>query len=167
LLLGIGKSAVMDHHPGTSTITTPARTESPSPDGEAITPIPDRQNPFLSASGSYANSPYGSNLHSARESTTGFNTLRPRYFQSRRINKDTIEKPWLAKENRDPREKWVWILPVIGLLLGFGMCGFLIYDGLQTVSNHTYCPVLDQDFSTLTELDPSIWQQEVELGGFG
>lgn len=88
----------------------------------------------------------------------------PRYFHSRRINKGDIEKPWLEK--KDPKEKWVWILPVIGMIIGIGLAGFLIYEGLQKVSNnHTYCPVLDTDFSN--GIDPKIWTKEAEVGGFG
>ncbi|KAI9709914.1 MAG: hypothetical protein M1820_002991 [Bogoriella megaspora] len=152
----------MERH-ASSTVTTPDRAESPS--GEAITPVPERVNPFLT--GSWSNSPYTSNLQSARESTTGLNSLRPRYFQSRRINKEQVERPWLDKKNRDPREKWVWIIPCIGLFLGFCMAGFLIWDGLRKQNKAELCPVIFQDFSSVTELDPKIWQQEIQTNGFG
>jgi hypothetical protein len=32
---------------------------------------------------------------------------------------------------------------LIGLFLGFAIAGFLVYDGLKTVVNHVYCPVLN------------------------
>ena len=57
------------------------------------------------------------------------------------------------------------IIPLIGLALGFAFAGFLVYDGLKTVINHEYCPVLDEDFSG--GLDPKIWTKEAEVGGFG
>ena len=152
----------MDRSHASSAVTTPVRTESP--EEEVITSLPERNgNPFTS----YSNSPYASNLQSARGSSTGFNSLRPRYFHSRRIDKTKVERPWLDKSNRDPREKWVWILPLIGIVAGLAVAGFLIYDGLSGVTNHVYCPVLDADFSAGATLDPKVWLQEVEAGGFG
>jgi beta-glucanase (GH16 family) len=74
-----------------------------------------------------------------------------------------VEKPWTSV--KDPREKWVTIIPLIGLFLGLAISGFLIYDGLRTVVNHEYCPVLDDDFSN--GIDPNIWTKEAEVGGFG
>ncbi|TKA49805.1 hypothetical protein B0A49_13696 [Cryomyces minteri] len=87
-----------------------------------------------------------------------------RYFHSRRVKKGEVEKPWL--ERKDPREKWVTIIPIIGIVVGLAVSGFLIYDGLKTVVNHVYCPVLDENFSSGT-LDPKIWTKEAEVGGFG
>lgn len=87
-----------------------------------------------------------------------------RYFHSRRIRKGEAERPWLSK--KDPKEKWVTIIPLIGIAIGFAIAGFLIYDGLSSVSNHVYCPVLDEDFSS-SALDPKIWTKEVEVGGYG
>ncbi|KAI7513464.1 putative beta-1,3-glucan-binding protein, partial [Hortaea werneckii] len=43
--------------------------------------------------------------------------------------------------------------------------GFLIYDGLQSVSNLNYCPVLDDDFSN--GFNNKVWTKEVEVGGYG
>lgn len=68
-------------------------------------------------------------------------------------------------DKKDPREKWVTILPLIGLALGFCLAGFLIYDGLKTVVKHDYCMVLDDDFSG--GIDPKVWTKEAEVGGFG
>lgn len=86
-----------------------------------------------------------------------------KYFHSRRIKKGTIEKPWLAK--KDPREIWVTIIPIIGILCGLAISGILIWDGLRSVVNYSYCVVLDEDFSD--GLRPVFWEREVELGGFG
>lgn len=57
------------------------------------------------------------------------------------------------------------IIPLIGLALGFGIAGFLIYDGMKSVVRHKYCPVLDEDFSQ--GLRDNIWTKEAEVGGFG
>lgn len=86
-----------------------------------------------------------------------------KYFHSRRVKKGSIEKPWLA--STDPREKWVTIIPCIGLFFGLAVCGVLIWEGLRRVVNHKYCPVLLEDFSN--GFDPTIWTREVEVGGFG
>jgi hypothetical protein len=86
-----------------------------------------------------------------------------RYFHSRRVRKGEVEQPW--KKNKDPKEKWVTIIPLVGLFLGFCLAGFLIYDGIRSVVHHTYCPVLSDDFSG--GLNTNIWTQEAEVGGYG
>jgi len=105
---------------------------------------------------------------SAIASTTGSSlgipaAPTPRYFHSRRIQKGQVEKPWLDKV--DPKEKWVTIIPVFGILVGLGLTAFLIYDGITSVSNFNYCPVLMEDWSN--GFDKSVWTKEVELGGYG
>lgn len=87
----------------------------------------------------------------------------PTYFRSRRIRKGEQERPWLDK--KDPKEKWVWIIPLIGLLIGLGLAGVQVWYGLQRVSKHSYCTILDEDWSR--GLDEQIWTKEVEVGGFG
>lgn len=67
-------------------------------------------------------------------------------------------------DKKDPKEKWVTIIPLLGILLGLGISGVLIWDGLRTVVNHKYCPVLDEKFASWNE---KIWTKEIELGGFG
>lgn len=97
-------------------------------------------------------------------SSSGFQSApTARYFHSRRIRKGEQERPWL--DRKDPKEKWVTIIPVIGIVIGLALSGFLIYEGLQSVSNHVYCPVLDDDFSG--GLNSQVWTKEVELGGYG
>jgi len=84
------------------------------------------------------------------------------YFRSRRIKKDELERPWLNQ--RDPREKWVNIIPIIGLCIGLAVAGLLVWMGLWTVVDHHYCPVLDEDFSSWND---KVWTKEVEVGGYG
>ena len=74
-----------------------------------------------------------------------------------------MEQPWKAK--KDPKEKWVTIIPLIGLALGFAIAGFLVYDGISSVIHHKYCPVLDEDWSG--GLNSAVWTKEAEVGGFG
>ncbi|KAI9657585.1 MAG: hypothetical protein M1829_006893 [Trizodia sp. TS-e1964] len=155
----------MDFHRGataattatTTAATTPQRPGTPeTPYNGPITPLP-RNNPF--------SSPFTSRPASTTGSSAGFRggVLNQRYFHSRRVRKGEIEKPWL--KNKDPREKWVTIIPLVGLFVGFALAGFLVFDGLRTVVNHKYCPVLMDDFST--GLNPDVWTKEAELGGFG
>lgn len=88
---------------------------------------------------------------------------RTKYFRSRRVGRGEIEKPHRTK---DPREKWTVIIPIAGLVLGLIVCGAIIYVKFRTTSTNTYCPVLDEDFSS-GSLDPKVWTKEVELGGYG
>ncbi|TQS38374.1 hypothetical protein Golomagni_01120 [Golovinomyces magnicellulatus] len=97
---------------------------------------------------------------SARDSSNSSQYL---YFHSRKLRKDQLEKPWKGK--KDPKENWVFILPLIGLVIGFGIAGFLVYNGLSSVIHHKYCLVLDDDFSN--GFNTEIWSQEAEVGGFG
>ncbi|RKF71662.1 Beta-1,3-glucan-binding protein [Golovinomyces cichoracearum] len=99
-------------------------------------------------------------LVSARDSS---NSSQHLYFHSRKLRKDQLEKPW--KEKKDPKENWVLILPLIGLVIGFGIAGFLVYNGLSSVIHHKYCLILDDNFSN--GFNTEIWTREAEVGGFG
>lgn len=133
-------------------------------------------NPFATPMNN--NSPFPSNPASrstsrpasARDGMTSGNSsglnVRPsgdRYFKSRRIQKGEVERPWL--ERKDPKEKWVTIIPLIGIFVGLAITGFLIWDGIRSVTNHKYCPVLDDNFAS--GLNGQVWSKEVEVGGFG
>ncbi|KAG9785221.1 putative beta-1,3-glucan-binding protein, partial [Aureobasidium melanogenum] len=114
-------------------------------------------NPFLT--------PYASE-HPSRTASSAMlhqDMLTHRYFHSRRVKKGEVERPWT--KIKDPKEKWVTIIPMIGLLVGLGIAGFLVWDGLRTVVNHKYCPVYLEDFSN--GLDSKVWTKEAEVGGFG
>jgi hypothetical protein len=144
----------MSLRPGHSaaTASSPDKPERPgSAEDEAITPI--ATNPFAT--------PYISQRNSIRGSSSV--GLEPRYFHSRRVQKGTVEQPW--KNRKDPKEKWVTIIPILGILVGLGITGFLIWDGLRSVVNHVYCPVLDENWSN--GINSKIWTKEAEVGGFG
>jgi hypothetical protein len=148
----------MYHSRQSTAISTAANTPRPgTPDSETISPAP-RVNPFAT--------PYGSIPASRTGSSTALPLAnQPRYFHSRRVKKGTIEQPW--RDRKDPKEKWVTIVPLLGIFFGLCLSGLLIWDGLRSVVNHVYCPVLDEDFSKIGTLDGKIWQKEVEVGGFG
>lgn len=125
-----------------------------TPDSDTINPV-QRVNPFAT--------PYGSLPASRVGSTTALAQPETRYFHSRRVKKGEVERPWLGK--KDPKEKWVTIIPLIGIFIGFAVSGVLIWDGMRSVSNFTYCSVLDEDWSE--GFNTKVWTKEAECGGFG
>lgn len=156
----------MQHRGGSfvSTATTTMRPGTPdgtpdvrgNPFGDEISPAPrTNNNPF--------STPFTSRPASSFGSSSAIQGGGPsRYFHSRRVRKGEVEKPWMDKV--DPKEKWVTIIPLIGLAIGFAIAGFLIYDGISSVVHHKYCPVMSDDFSTF---NTDIWTKESEVGGFG
>ena len=148
----------MEYSRAPAATITPQRSGTPESSPFADSSTGPRTNPFSSPDPSRPTSTAGSstalrNVHFSQ-----------RYFHSRRVQKGEIEKPWL--QNKDPREKWVTIIPLMGLGVGLLLAGFLIYDGLRSVVNHKYCPVMHEDFSGST-LNDRIWTKEVEVGGYG
>lgn len=144
---------------------TPGAASSSNPFGDGIE---SRASHRSSAGG---HNPFGtpamSRPASSYESGSGignrFEERAQRYFHSRRVRKGEVEKPWLEK--RHPKEKWVTILPIIGILVGLGISGVLVWDGIRSVVKHNYCMVLDENFSG--GLRDDVWTKEVTVGGFG
>ncbi|KAL9583005.1 MAG: hypothetical protein Q9212_002969 [Teloschistes hypoglaucus] len=152
------------HTAATSATATPMRPSTPSESSyDHITPMPKGQGPGTNP----FSSPWASGRASVNASSSALNihqqAQQQKYFHSRRVKKGEIERPWL--DRKDPREKWVTIIPLIGLALGFAFAGFLIYDGMKTVVKHDYCSILDDDFSGGFNTD--VWTKESEVGGFG
>ncbi len=143
---------------------TPLRPGTPNTDrnpfgDERLDPQGSQQpgvNPFASPSVSRPTSSFGSS------SALGSQPRGQRYFHSRRVKKDEVEKPWLSKA--DPKEKWVTILPIIGIFVGLAISAFLIWDGIHSVVTHKYCLVLEDNFETFNN---DVWTKEVQVGGFG
>lgn len=107
----------------------------------------------------------GTLFRSATNSSLNLGAQGGPYFRSRRIKRNPNEKikhDW--DEKKDPRDKWVTVIPIIGILLGCAVSGLLIWLGIQSVTKHHYCPVLIDDFSIW---DDRVWTKEVEVGGFG
>src|ERR1700750_1750830 len=80
------------------------------------------------------------------QTTSQAHAAAPKWFHSRKIKRGTVERPW--KDKTDPREKWVTIIPIIGMIVGFTIASILIWDGLRQVVSHEYCLVLNADWST-------------------
>jgi len=101
--------------------------------------------------------------HAGSSTSSGYQ-IAPRgdYFRSRRVQKGTVERPWLEK--KDPREKWVTAFPIIGLITGLAVVGVLVWDGVRSVAVHKYCEVFNDDFSSWNS---DVWTKEVEVGGYG
>ncbi|KAG5912955.1 hypothetical protein E4U42_001619 [Claviceps africana] len=152
----------------TTVNATPVRSGTPNTDASrnhldndaASSLRPGRgTNPFTSPDASRPASSYASS------SALGprYDVQSQRYFHSRRVVKGEIEKPWLDK--RDPKEKWVTIMPIVGIFIGLAISGFLVWDGMRNVVHHKYCPVLDDRFDG--GLNADVWTKEVQVGGFG
>lgn len=145
-----------------STSTAPAHPETPENGAQPShfnegSSTPRAHNPF--------STPFTSRPPSSiASSSSAERPPPPRYFHSRRVQKGEVEQPWLKKV--DPKEKWVTIIPLIGLLVGLGIAGFLVFDGIQSVVHHKYCPVMSDTFAD-GRLDTNIWTQEAEVGGYG
>lgn len=149
---------------GTATTTATATPRPGTPESDRIAPAASTprngppSNPFATPYGSMPASTTGSFYDIG---SSGIATQR--YFRSRRIKKGSVEQPW--KEKKDPKAKWTTIIPIIGIFLGLGVTGVLIWDGMRNVVNHQYCPVLDDNFAN--GLNNQVWTKEVEVGGFG
>lgn len=87
------------------------------------------------------------------------------YFESRRLKDPSTDLPWL-KQKADPRKKWLSLIPVLGILLGFGLAALNMYMGTRSVPVHNYCMVYEDDFSSGT-LNDTVWTKEIQVGGFG
>ena len=85
------------------------------------------------------------------------------YFKSRRKDKGEIEKPWLKEKNR--RQPWLSIFPLLGIFIGFFLTGLMVWDGLRTNTLPEFCEVLNEDFSS--GFNEKIWTKEAEVGGYG
>lgn len=87
------------------------------------------------------------------------------YFQSRRVKDEEIDTSWL-KAKKDPRQKFLSIIPLTGLFLGLCVSGVNIYVGYSRVPVNRYCLLYEDDFSS-GKLNQDVWLQEVQVGGFG
>jgi beta-glucanase (GH16 family) len=60
----------------------------------------------------------------------------------------------------------VMLIDASDSLIGVLLSGYLVYDGLASVEQPSYCSIWEEDFSSGI-LDSSIWLKEAEVGGFG
>lgn len=97
-------------------------------------------------------------------SVSSVKTYKPRpFFHSRRIRKGTIDRPELRE--KDPREIWITLIPILGFILGVAVVALLAWSGYSSVSRHQYCHVFTDDFSN--GFNSTIWTKHVETGGYG
>lgn len=76
-----------------------------------------------------------------------------------------ITKPWIGKKDRSARISYFITYGVFLIgLIGSGVRCYFGWKNVQLIGRT--CLVLDEDFSG-SQLDSSIWTQEVDLGGFG
>lgn len=98
-------------------------------------------------------------LDIARENILNF----PAEFVSRRVKPGA--GPMLEKTKKDRQQKIIGFVPVLGMIIGLLLGGYLIYDGYQSIPKHKFCLVFEEDWSN--GIDPATWSQEVQVGGFG
>ncbi|KAF8242297.1 concanavalin A-like lectin/glucanase [Wilcoxina mikolae CBS 423.85] len=60
--------------------------------------------------------------------------------------------------------KWERIIFFLCVFVGFLIGAAICYLSYTSVSNHDYCLILEDHFSTI---DPSVWSYEIQRGGFG
>ena len=128
-------------------------------------PPPSRafSNPDIRSQPAFLHNPISERIRTAANSIRSAPTYRPRpYFRSRRIQKGTIDRPELREY--DPREKYLTIIPLLGILLGLAFIAILAWNGWASVTTHVYCPVFTDDFSN--GFNSTIWTKDVETGGY-
>jgi hypothetical protein len=116
---------------------------------------PPTQNPFATPPAS---------VYGAASGFLSSDSSGTKYFRSRRIRKEDGYEPPVFK--KDPKEKWLCIIPLMGVALGIVITGIMIYLKIGNIKSYNYCSVLSDDFSSGV-LNPNIWQAEQEVGGFG
>jgi hypothetical protein len=163
-LLSLHLSSLVIHGPSTRQMASRnflphSRTESAFSQRSNASSLAAPGNPFRTPPASSPGSIIG-----AASSYQASDIGGERFFRSRRIQKDWNAPP--PKFKKDPKEKWLTIIPLSGIGLGIVITGLLIFLQVGFKKSYNYCPVLDDDFSTGT-LNPSIWTKEVTVGGFG
>ncbi|ETN38270.1 uncharacterized protein HMPREF1541_06301 [Cyphellophora europaea CBS 101466] len=143
---------------GVDAITTaPVNPERPPSIKVASAKLAEKKGPF--------DTPYESHVPSRLSSFVELQQVQAskNYFRSRRVKKGEVSQPW--NETKDSKEKWVSLIPLVGILIGLALSALLVWDGLLTVVDHEYCTILDDSFTD--GLDGQIWLKEAEVGGFG
>ncbi len=148
--------------PTTSTRSaSPPRPSTPQNSSHASSPFDDNTHPISRTH--TCTPPLYSRPASSYGASSAVRSVQQRYFHSRRVPKGEVEQPWKSK--KDPREKWVTIIPLIGLAVGLVIAAYLVYDGIISVVQHNYRLILSDDFSD--GLNANVWTKEAEVGGFG
>jgi hypothetical protein len=92
------------------------------------------------------------------EKSSGSSARPRRRFHTYQL-KGEYAQPW----RDDPRLKKTrinnWIVRGF-IIAGVALSGFICYTATWKVGNHTYCLILDDDFTTL---DKNVWSHEVQV----
>jgi len=112
-----------------------------------------------------AREPSSGSLSGASSAAWYQSTPGVQYFHSRRVQRNENPQP-VRKFAKDEKEKWLWIIPLCGLILGITITGLLIYLKIGGTKTYKFCPVLSDGFSS-GELNSKVWTKEVEVGGYG
>ena len=100
-----------------SSLDQPVVKSESRPETPILEKRPSRINPFAT--------PYSSNAQTRASSPALRQVQAKPYFHSRRVTKGEVQKPWIAK--KDPHEKWVTIIALIGIAVGLGLAGLLVW----------------------------------------
>lgn len=101
--------------------------------------------------------------------STGSNTSlrRRQVFKSHLLVEGSeIQKPWLENKQRKNADRKAYWLFVIACIIGIIAAAGVVYTGIMAVPKHTYCLMMQDDFSG-TELNKNVWFHEQQTGGFG
>ncbi|ORY82429.1 concanavalin A-like lectin/glucanase domain-containing protein [Protomyces lactucae-debilis] len=98
-----------------------------------------------------------SSFHSVQESTgpwsRALDDVEPDYFR----------KPWLAQRETRMERLAVWI-PRASVILAAVIIAVFAYGGYNDYETRSFCLVFEDSFDSF---DETVWQREVELGGYG
>ena len=147
-------------HPSSSSPSSSSTSSSSSYSAVPRAPYPRKQVQLNSAK----MAAYSPSLPSSASSSSFPSAPKQKRFPSRRKIKADIQRPWIG--NKDSQRIWHLVFPLVGIFLGVAFTGFEVYQGMAAVPQHSYCLILDEDFSS-GSLDTSVWTHEVQVGGFG
>ncbi|KAF2643361.1 putative gram-negative bacteria binding protein [Massarina eburnea CBS 473.64] len=89
--------------------------------------------------------------------------VRKRKFKTARlVPGEYDEKPWALEKH--PKLRWERAIFYGSCGLGVAIGAFICYQAYSSVTNHDYCLVMSDDFTTINK---DAWSFEVQRGGFG
>ncbi|ORY92815.1 concanavalin A-like lectin/glucanase domain-containing protein [Leucosporidium creatinivorum] len=127
-------------------------------------------NPFASPEASIHASPSMQSIQNTPymvSSPSGLSQRRwVKAFKSRKVNIDDMQArtPYYETPKGRSEHRWAHWLFVAGVLVGVAGAAGLFVRMWFSIPHHKYCLVMNEQFDSL---DTSIWQHEVQVGGFG
>ncbi|KAF2752328.1 glycoside hydrolase family 16 protein [Sporormia fimetaria CBS 119925] len=86
---------------------------------------------------------------------------RRKFKTARLVTGEFDEKPWAVKH---PRLKWERSIFYGSIGVGVAIGAIICYQAYASVTNHSYCLVLEDNFQ---KIDDSVWSFEIQRGGYG